>query len=137
MKGHRTDFIKEFAHHNSVFTMRFSSFATLTVSVLLAQCNAFNPITSTSRKTTVVQDTLRSSWTMMPDEPTPEVSFHFHVSHHVFSPSRLTICLYEYQIIVFRSILAVKIPMSNLQQLLSECLSLTPRKAKWTSSVDC
>jgi hypothetical protein len=37
---------------------------------------AFSPtsFTTTPRQSTIVQDTIRSQWTMMPDEPTPEVS---------------------------------------------------------------
>jgi hypothetical protein len=60
--------------------MRFSSFAILAASVLSSQCNAFSSITSTTRQTTVVRNTLSHDWTMMPEEPTPEVGFRFHVS---------------------------------------------------------
>jgi hypothetical protein len=63
--------------------MRFASFVSIAVSVLLSQCNAFAPIASLNRQTTVVQDTISSKWTMMPDEPAPEVRFNFHVSPSV------------------------------------------------------
>lgn len=115
----------------SRFTMRFSTFAALAASVLLSQCNAFNPITSTSRKTTVVQDTLRSTWTMMPDDPTPEVSLHFHVSNH-FCSFRLTSVVFDDNDALFRLIHVVRTQMSNRQLLLLECQSLTPTKGRWT-----
>ena len=63
--------------------MKFFIQVCLSAGLLLSQCTAFSPITSTSRQTTVVRDAIRSQWTMMPDEPTPEVG-HFHVFDWIF-----------------------------------------------------
>jgi hypothetical protein len=60
--------------------MRFASFASIAASVLLSQSNAFAPIASLNRQTTVVRSAISSQWTMMPEEPVPEVRFNFHVS---------------------------------------------------------
>lgn len=54
-------------------TMKVSSLTLGTFGALLSQCYGFSPITSLHRSSTVVQDMIRSQWTMMPDEPTPEV----------------------------------------------------------------
>jgi len=42
----------------------------------LASASAFSPSNPASwtQKSTVVQNTIKSKWTMMPDEPMPEVS---------------------------------------------------------------
>jgi hypothetical protein len=61
-------------------TMRLSFSRTLAVSALLSCCSAFSPTTSFARTSTNVQATISSKWTMMPDEPAPEVRRSFHVA---------------------------------------------------------
>lgn len=54
--------------------MRLSCTFVAAVAAFSAGCHAFQPISiSSTRHTTVVQSTIRSEWTMMPDEPEPEV----------------------------------------------------------------
>ena len=56
--------------------MKLAFFTSVAVSALLAPCSAFTPVNAAFlHKSTAVQGAVSSQWTMMPDEPIPEVGF--------------------------------------------------------------
>jgi hypothetical protein len=114
-------------HHRRTFSISLPPIETMRVLsfLLLAAPCLVSCFTLNTRKNqpTVVQRAIQSKWTMMPEEPQPEVSAiliiatqcHFHVSPKSFS--RISSRLH-----FIRSILVERIQMRRLLLLLSACL---------------
>lgn len=120
----------EISLHLPIGKMKLLSQVCLSTALLLSQCSAFSPVSSTSRQTTVVQNTIRSPWTMMPDEPTPEVCG-FHVFHGILGCFRPYNCFCLPLRCNFRLIPVARTLMSNPHLILFECPSSIPKRVRW------
>lgn len=124
-------------HIYCIYALLISAMTKLAYLVLLPLATAFNP-SSLSKTGSVVQNVIASKWTMMPDEPAPEVSGNRNSLHTSFGVPRerptmflgtqLTPVIYFFK----RLILVERILMNSRNEILFECLSSTPTTGRWT-----